>query len=325
MLCLYEDDDSRLSTVVQINCLADRTAGVLVGHAPPSRCSALLPQDLLLALGHQSSARDWPATPNTGWRLARAWMAGFQINHLIIYGGWRITDHLAAVLSQIASSDAIRVSVVTLAAKRRHLPSAFASLATEPVDAILQAPPNQIDPPRPSTHTTLPDELPPLPPADPTCFLSECSGCVEDNSMWRRLVWAFDAMIAASWDGLHRATSVSEVLDLLEHRLRCARTANDFLVETRAFQVTALHAGWHVSVPLRDVATAIAMALDTAPANHQRWPLLGDVSPENQALAALAWATRSNASALSEAVIGDLDSDCATFADSRSTNGCASR
>ena len=314
MLDLYEDHDDRLSTVVQINCLANRAAGVLVGHAPPPGSSELLPQDLLLALGHQSSAPGWPATSHTGWPLARAWMAGFQINHLIIYGGWRTTDDLADVLSQIASNDAIRVSVVTLAAMKRHLPAALASLAPEPVDALLQAPHDQLDEPRPSTYAELPDGLPPLPPADPTCFLSECSGCLEDNSMWRRLVRAFDAMIGASLGGLRRATCVSEVLDLLEDRLRCARTANDFLVEIRAFQVAALHAGWHVSVPLRDVATATAMALDTAPVNHQRWPLPGDLSPENQALAALAWATRSSARTLSEAVIGDLDDDCATFA-----------
>jgi hypothetical protein len=314
MLDLYEDHDDRLSTVVQINCLANRAAGVLVGHAPPSRSSELLPQDLLLALGHQSNTRGWPATSNTGWPLARAWMAGFQISHLVIYGGWRITDQLAAVLSHIANSDAIRVSVVTLAAMKRHLPAALASLAPEPVEALLQAPHDQLDEPRPSTYAELPDGLPPLPPADPTCFLSECSGCLEDNSMWRRLVRAFDAMIGASLGGLRRATCVSEVLDLLENRLRCARTANDFLVETRAFQVAALHAGWHVCVPLRDVATAAAMALDTAAANHQCWPLPGDVSPENQALAALAWATGSNATALSEAVIGDLDDDCAAFA-----------
>jgi hypothetical protein len=56
---LFEDPDDRLSTVVQINCLANRDRGVLVGHVPPGQHRAQLPQD-------------WPRSAATGWRAARA-------------------------------------------------------------------------------------------------------------------------------------------------------------------------------------------------------------------------------------------------------------
>ena len=46
MLRIFGDHEDRLSTVIQINLLANRRAGVLVGHAPPRGCAATLPHDL---------------------------------------------------------------------------------------------------------------------------------------------------------------------------------------------------------------------------------------------------------------------------------------
>ncbi|MDX6484144.1 MAG: hypothetical protein QOE95_1915 [Gaiellaceae bacterium] len=137
MLRIFEDPDDRLGTVVQINCLADRQAGVLVGHAAPRGLSAALPQDLLLALGHRDSARNWPGSSATAWVLARAWMAGFQIGQLVVYGAWRLTDKLAATLSEIASVDGIDVSVVNLATMRPGLPCALAGVPVEPVTTLV--------------------------------------------------------------------------------------------------------------------------------------------------------------------------------------------
>jgi len=86
MLRVFEDPDDRLDSVVHINCLANRHAGVIVGHAAPRGVPKALPQDLLVALGHCRDAHRWPRTAAPSWRLARAWMAGFEIRHLVIYG-----------------------------------------------------------------------------------------------------------------------------------------------------------------------------------------------------------------------------------------------
>lgn len=78
MLRIFEDPDDRLDAVVQINCLANRQAGVIVGHAPPRGFDEALPQDLLVALGHRRGANHWPRTAAPAWRLARAWMLGLR-------------------------------------------------------------------------------------------------------------------------------------------------------------------------------------------------------------------------------------------------------
>jgi hypothetical protein len=126
---LFEDPDDRLSTVVQINCLASRDRGVLVGHVPPGQHGAKLPQDLLVAMGHSPAAGDWPRSATTGWRAARAWMAGFEITELILYGAWRIKSPLARILADIARDDGIRVSLVTLASMERRLPAELGDTA----------------------------------------------------------------------------------------------------------------------------------------------------------------------------------------------------
>lgn len=314
MLRVFEDPDDRLDAVVQINCLANRQAGVIVGHAPPGGFDEALPQDLLVALGHRRGAGHWPRTAAPAWRLARAWMAGFEIQHLVIYGAWRVTDKLAGILLDLSASDGIDVSLVNLVTLRSSLPSALAALNVEPVSVLIDETTIQSRSTEPTVTSParLPDGLPPLPPADVTCFKAECKGSIEDQELWFRFREAFDAFTDSAFIELDGVDHPDRVLDLLEDELRRARDGNDLLARTRAFQIAALRAGWHVRIPLRDVALAIAMALNTAPANQLDWPLPSDVTPQPQALAALAWATRRSPSDLSRVRIGDFDRHCTT-------------
>lgn len=193
---LFEDPDDRLSTVVQINCLASRDRGVLVGHVPPGQHRAQLPQDLLVAMGHSPTADDWPRSAATGWRAARAWMAGFEITELILYGAWRIKSPLARILTDIARDDGIRVSLVTLASMRRRLPAELGDIKSEPLDRLIDRPRTPVK--QTSTADTtlpLPDGLPPLPPADVTCFVSECGGCIPDRKLANDFVRAYKSRI----------------------------------------------------------------------------------------------------------------------------------
>ncbi|MEJ7785751.1 MAG: hypothetical protein WKF96_13175 [Solirubrobacteraceae bacterium] len=320
MLRLFEDADDRLGTVVQINCLANRQSGVIVGHAPPPGLRETLPQDLLLALGHRESARGWPRTAGPAWTLARAWMAGFQVGHLIIYGAWRLNDQLVATLSEVARADDVDVSLVNLATMRESLPAMLAGLPVDSVDTLIGevaacCPP--VDRQPPSTRVVLPEGLPPLPPADITCFKAECKGCIEDQELWFKFVQTLDALTDLAARELGETNSEDQVLRLLEEQLRQARDSNDVLVGVRAFQIAALTCGWHVRVPLRDVGFAIAMALNTAVANHQEWPLAPNVDPPAQALAALALGTRRSLEELSAVKIGDVGGRGHTLRDER--------
>lgn len=315
MLRIFEDPDDRLDAVVQINCLANRQAGVIVGHAPPRGFDEALPQDLLVALGHRRGANHWPRTAAPAWRLARAWMAGFEIGHLVIYGAWRVTDRLAGLLLDLVSSDGIDVSLVNLVTMRDSLPSALASIAVEPVSFLIDETTIQS---RTAEATVtiparLPEGLPPLPASDVTCFKADCKGSIEDQELWLRFREVFDVLTDAAFIELDGVNDHDRVLELLEDDLRRARNGNDLIALTRAFQIAALRAGWHVRIPLRDVAVSIAMALNTAPANQLDWPLPSDATPQPQALAALAWATRRSAADLSRITIGDFDTHCATF------------
>jgi hypothetical protein len=320
MLRVFEDHEDRLSTVIQINLLANRRAGVLVGHAPPRGCAATLPQDLLLALGHDASAHDWPTTAQRAWALARAWMAGLEIQHLIVYGAWRLDTRTAATLRDIADADAICVSVVTLSALTANLPRSLAQLDARPVaDLIAGTVPasgRRSEPPNPRILAELPDRLPQLPAADFMCFLSECVGCIEDADHRHALILAFDRTV----DRIHRelggAKKAQELLDVLESVVREARDANELLVGVRSFQVAALQSGWHVRIALRDIHLAVATALDTAPTNHQHWPMPTWVHPRLQALAAAAWATGWTAQTLASATIADVSPSCTALAKS---------
>ncbi|MEJ7786751.1 MAG: hypothetical protein WKF96_18265, partial [Solirubrobacteraceae bacterium] len=318
MLRIYEDPDDRLGTVVQINCLANREAGVIVGHAPPPGLREALPQDLLLGLGHRESAKLWPRTAGPAWTLARAWMAGFQVGHLIIYGAWRLTDRLVEILREIAAVDGVVVSLVNLATMRERLPPTLAGLRVDPVSLLLDevhASRLSVDCRSPGDGVRIPDTLPPLPPADITCFRTECQGCVEDRELWLRFAEFFDSLTDTLSRQIGDAQSVDRILELLEEQLRQARGGNEVLVRVRAFQIAALLTGWHVRVPLRDVGLASAMALNTATANHQDWPLAANVEPQAQAIAALALATRRAVEQLSAATMGDIDVEIETFDD----------
>jgi len=150
---------------------------------------------------------------------------------------------------------------------------------------------------------------------DVTCFKAECKGCIEDRELWFRFREAFDTLVDAAFVDLDGVDRAERALELLEDQMRRARNGNELLARVRAFQIAALQSGWHIRLPLRDVAIAIVMALNTAAANQQDWPLPSDVTPQPQpqALAALAWATRLSAADLAKARIGDLAADCATF------------
>jgi len=319
MLRVFEDPDDRLDTVIQINCLANRQAGVLVGHAAPPGMTATLPQDLLLALGHSDRARGWPRSPQTAWPLARAWMSGFQINHLIIYGAWRLTDSVAETLAEIATIDHIDVSIVTLATMRDRLVRRFAELPVAPVNTLIEqtaVTSRAGDRTVPGLPVALPAGLPPLPPADSTCFRSACAGCIREVGLWLKFGRVLDGLIDSTRRRLGDANSAERVLEVLEEQLRQARDSNEFIVGARAFQIAALQSGWHVRIPLHDVALAIAMALNTAAADHE-WPLDTDVRPQPQALAALAWATRCSATELAAVKIDDVHPHYETLAGRR--------
>ena len=316
MLRIYEDPDDRLGTVVQINCLANREAGVIVGHAPPSGLREALPQDLLLALGHRESAKRWPRTAGPAWTLARAWMAGFQVSHLIIYGAWRLTEKLVEMLREIAAVDGVDVNLVTLATMSDRLPSQLASLPADPVNVLLDGvgvPRPVADRASPGVGVRLPDGLPPLPPADITCFRTECEGCIDDRELWLQFVESFDSLTDSLSRQIGDASSADGLLELLEQQLRQARGNNEVLVRVRAFQIAALLEEWHVQIPLRDVGLATAMALNTDTANHPDWPLAANIEPQAQAIAALALATRRASEQLSAATIGDVDANAKTF------------
>lgn len=315
MLRVFEDPDDRLDSVVQINCLANRHAGVIVGHAPPRGVPEALPQDLLVALGHCRDAHRWPRTAAPAWRLARAWMAGFEIRHLVIYGAWRTTDDLAGILLDLVSNDGMDVSLVNLATMRDSLPFALAAVAVEPVSVLIDESTIHARNTEPivTSPARLPEGLPPLPASDVTCFKADCKGSIEAQELWFRFREAFDVLTDSAFMELDGVDHQDRVLELLEDDLRRARNGNDLLALTRAFQIAALRAGWHVRIPLRDVAVAIAMALNTAPANQLDWPLPSDATPQPQALAALAWATRRSPADLSRIRIGDFDTHCATF------------
>lgn len=315
MLRLFEDPDDRLDSVVQINGLANRQAGVIVAHAPPRGFDEALPQDLLVALGHRRGTDRWPRTAAPAWGLARAWMAGFEIRHVVIYGAWRASHRLVEILLELVASNSIDVSLVNLAPMRDSLPPVLAALSAEPVSVLIDETTIQSrnHPPTLTSHACLPEGLPPLPASDVTCFKADCKGSIDDQELWFRFREAFDALTDASFIELDGVQHLDRVLEVLEDALRRARNGNDLIALTRAFQIAALRAGWHVRIPLRDVAVAIAMALNTATVNQLDWPLPSDATPQPQALAALAWATRRSAADLSKVTIDDFDPHCTMF------------
>ncbi|MGI9097784.1 MAG: hypothetical protein ACR2H2_04700 [Solirubrobacteraceae bacterium] len=226
-----------------------------------------------------------------------------------------MTDKLAEILLELAASDGIDVSLVNLMTMRDSLPPALAALSAEPVSVLIAETTIQSQNAEPTVTAParLPDGLPPLPPADVTCFKAECKGSIEDQELWFRFREAFDALTDSAFIQLDGVDDPDRVLKLLEDDLRRACNGNDLLALTRAFQIAALRAGWHVRIPLHDVAVAVAMALNTAPANQLDWPLPSDATPQPQALAALAWATRRSSADLCKIRIGDFDTHCARF------------
>ena len=241
MLQIFEDLQDRPDTVIRINALTDRNAGILVGHAAPAGCAETLPQDLLLMLGHNNAAAGWPQTSKSAWRLARAWMHGLEIRDLVIYGAWRLNDSDAATLTQIANDDDINVSLVTTRAMRR-LPRSFKALTMLPVEHVFYAVAARLSSDPTVTggvdhQMRLPRGLPPLPAADATCFQAECASCIESEQLWIKFARTFDAITSELRRELERAQTPELVLDVLEQKIRWARDSNDLIVAVRAVQL----------------------------------------------------------------------------------------
>lgn len=286
-LKLLVDAEDRLHTVGQINAIASRQRGVLVVHAPPIDPELGLATQLLQAIGFSHHATAWPRSSRVGWELARAWLRGFEISHVVVYGGWRLSSATVKILARIASEDQIEIEIVTVASARSNEPDLLKSLPTGTVEELIaRYADQQLQPDfaEPETVPRLPKSLPTLPPVDVTRFLAECAGCLQQPGDWQSLLVVFDRERALASRELVGPDRPELILASLERRIRRSHDYNGLLVAIRALQNQALRDGWHLQVPMRTTSLAAAMSLATADTTSSVWPRTSVVDPQLQAL-----------------------------------------
>lgn len=312
---VYVDRLDRMSTAGEVLGLGDRSRGIVTVQAAPAAFRAQLPRDVLVALGVDPDASDWPKVPQRRWPLARAWLAGFCITELIVYGAWRLTPQDVERLVQI-NADGVNVSCVTTRGLRRRLPVALRRLSPQPLEELLDrlaACPRT--PAAPTQVAHVGTRVPPLPPADVFSFIPECIHTLRSGDDEREVMYVYRRSAADGDDYLRRRGCTREaVLDLLERSIRESTGGNDLLVRLRAAQCAAFGQGWLVDVPLRALGPIAALATDTAPSSHPDWPLPGASHPRLQAAAALAFAMGSVDLNLTTVSIRHVDSDAAQVA-----------
>lgn len=317
---VFVDHEDDVGTVLRVNALTDRDTGTLVAHVPLTAFSTRLPQDILRAVGHRPDAPDWPRTIGPAWSLARAWCRGFDVCRLILYGAWRLSAHELARLELVAHEDNIEIALVTLGALHQRGRHPFRSQVARPISELLEA-----DPPRSRTPAgtdgVITGDLAPLPAADFAAFLTECAGVLSPEE-WQLLVDAYSRAYHAAAEAVEAGDVSTAVIDYLAASFRRARTANDVLVLWRSTQAAALERGHLLHIDLERLGQIVALALNTAPENHGRWPTRGPIRPVDHAAAALAWATGADVERLCAVRTSDLDDECSMLGDGAPIPAC---
>jgi hypothetical protein len=304
-IAVYVDAEDRLTTVHRINALADRDGGTVVAHVPPTRFRAQLPQDLLIGLGCNRQASDWPRGSKAAWTLARAWCHGFRIRRLIVYGAWRLHRADLEHLVSLSDEDDIDVCLVMLAGAR--------TLTKVPLDGYPSRRVERLFTRRQRIRKPYTEELsllPPLPAAPFPRFLAECAGVLESNDQGWRLHTSYAEALNTAKARIRIETPTESVVDHLVEQFRTSLTPNEVLIRLRATQAAALWEGLLVEVELVALSRAVAGLLDTAASNHRQWPLPETVKPVDQATAAVAWATALPTDLLVGVKTSDLNGDC---------------
>jgi hypothetical protein len=285
-ITVYVDDEDRLTTVHRVNALMDRDGGTVVVHVPLPRFRRRLPEDLLLALGCDGSASDWPKGPRAAWTMARAWCHGFRIRRIVAYGAWRLHPADVQRLTEIADSDGIAIDLITLRGLENESKAPLGPFPSQPIERLFQRPHRAQ-----KAYSERFSKLPPLPAAPFPRFLAECAALLDDTPSAWHLYEVYRRAFSVTQSRISLDRPLDSVVDHLVDEFRSAKTPNDVLIRWRATQAAALGKGFLVDADLVDVSRAVAGLLDTAASNHRHWPLPGRVRPLGQAAAALAWAT----------------------------------
>jgi hypothetical protein len=307
-ITVYVDAEDRLTTVHRINALADRDGGTLVAHVPPARFRGQLPQDLLIGLGCNPQASDWPRGSAAAWTLARAWCHGFRIRRLILYGAWRLHRMDLERLVSLADEDGVDVCLVMLAGAQALTKVSLDRHPTRPVERLFSRRQRVR-----KAYTEHLSQLPPLPAAPFPRFLAECAGVLESNDQGWILHTSYKEAFTAAKARIRIEHPSETVIGHLVEQFRTALTPNEVLIRLRAAQAAALREGLLVEVELVALSRAVAGLLDTAASNHRQWPLPSTVKPVDQATAAVAWATALPTGLLVNVNTTDLNGDCSVI------------
>lgn len=305
-VAVYVDEDDRMSTPVHLRALNTPEDRRCVAHLPTD--FDRLPFELLLALGHRSSAPDWPMTPALAWRMCRAWLIGFGINELILYGAWRLSETDLARLVVVGQD--LRISRLSLVAPRLLIDRAgpLAALESAPLSDLLsvaaETPSGRA---APAPRLT----LPPLPAADFLTFEAECVGWLDGEDLQTFIdLWAearYRAHVALKEAIGFTSVDHDRVIGFICRGVRQASDSNDVLVSARALQTVALGRGVHVAVGLSLLMDAAAAGLGAATTSFATITPGSRVHPFERALAALAVATQGDAEMLTGVRVDDLD------------------
>lgn len=306
-LCIDEHD--RLSTPVHIQGLHSVEHGSLVIHTTVDSSPADLARALLQGLGFSPKSHGWPGRTERAKVLAAAWLHGYQIRKVVIYGAWRLRSPSLDWLKDLQASTQAAITLVTAQGfSNTDLLRQRCAVEQTLEDLLCSAMPPRSTPPEPVSSVRLQSPLPPLPAAPLTSFIGEAGAAVANHQDFIAILGTFERVFQRAQKALNRDAGHHSFCVLIEDLLAAAQTTNDMIIQVRAAEAAALTAGLAVELDLKEICRIAYGRHNTNPRYHDTSSVIDDrVDPRLSATAAVALASAASHETLAGLELSDFN------------------
>lgn len=318
-LCIDEQD--QLATPLHLQALHSLEQRTLVVHTIVSGGAPDLARGLLASMGFSPQTPGWPGRTRRALALATAWVYGYEIELIVIYGAWRLHQHALNWLGELAADTGTAITMITCPGFPNALLLRDLATREEPIETLFElagerehAENHPADAPD-CGGVALERILPPLPAAPMATFIAEVGALLEDSADFSAVVQTFARAYEKTLQALRADGSREAFCAHLAELHAAAQGINDIIIQVRAAQAAALVAGVHVELDLIQHCQIAYPRQATGPSCHDARTLAERaVDPRFPAAAAVAITTGVSCEILRSLRVTDFDPTTGTIA-----------
>jgi hypothetical protein len=316
-LCIDEHD--QLATPLHLQALHSLEQRTLVVHTIVGGGAPDLARGLLASMGFSKQTPGWPGRTQRALALSTAWVYGYEIELIVIYGAWRLHQHALRWLDELAARTGTAITLITCSGFPNYHLLKDVATSEESIESLFGLADEREQAERPcdaseSGGIALERILPPLPAAPMATFIAEVGALLEDSADFSAVVHTFARVYERTLNALRADRSREAFCAHLAELHAAAKSMNDIIIQVRAAQAAALIEGIQVELDLQQHCQIAYPRHATGPSCHDAQTLAERaVDPRFPAAAAVAITTGVSCEILRSLCVADFDPSTATI------------